>query len=202
MINSGQNVQSNETGGWSDFNQQNPCTGGTNAQTVRGLVNSGCGAAGSNPNKIILGQNMATNGGQIQTAFSALENCWTQETGQTQVWNLTLPVVECPGNNITTCQLVVGAVNVNVVWITGAGDDPNYNNAPTQMGAWSSNDPDGQNRWNSFVSYFNLQNVNGTPAPYNKKSIYFLPDCSPHIPTGVSGGENFGILAKIPVLVD
>jgi hypothetical protein len=34
-----------------------------------------------------------------------------------------------------------------------------------------------------------------------KKCIYFLPDCNPHIPTGISGGENFGVLAKIPVLV-
>jgi hypothetical protein len=61
-------------------------------------------------------------------------------------------------------------------------------------------------RWNSFVSNFNLQNLaegGGTgPAPYNKKSIYFLPDCTPHEPAGTSGGENFGILAKIPVLVD
>jgi hypothetical protein len=37
--------------------------------------------------------------------------------------------------------------------------------------------------------------------PYAKKSIYFKPSCAAHDPEGVSGGENFGILAKIPVLV-
>jgi hypothetical protein len=46
-----------------------------------------------------------------------------------------------------------------------------------------------------------LKNVDGSQAPYDKKSIYFLPDCTPHELTGVSGGYNFGILAKIPVLV-
>ena len=32
--------------------------------------------------------------------------------------------------------------------------------------------------------------------------MYYLPDCTPHEPTGTTGGENFGILAKIPVLVN
>jgi hypothetical protein len=31
--------------------------------------------------------------------------------------------------------------------------------------------------------------------------MYFKPNCDPHIPMGGTGGENFGILAKIPVLV-
>lgn len=197
MINSGGSDASGETGGWTSFSQDNPCTGGTNAQEVIGLV---CG--NGNPNPIELGKAVATNGGQIQSAFTSLESCWINKTNKTLPWNLTLLVVECPGNNITTCQKVVGAVNVNIVWITGPGEDPSYSNAPTQMGNWSNNDPGGQVRWNSFVQYFKLQNVDGTPAPYQKKSIYFLPDCTPHEPTGVTGGENFGIRAKIPVLVN
>ena len=100
-----------------------------------------------------------------------------------------------------TCEELVGAVNLNIVWITGAGEDPEYLNAPTQMGAWSSNNPNGANRWNSFVQNFQLKNVDGSDAPYEKKSIYFLPDCTPHEPAGVSGGQNFGVLAEIPVLV-
>jgi hypothetical protein len=121
---------------------------------------------------------------------------------------MTLPVVSCPGNNVGTCEGLKGAVNVNVVWITEAGEDPGYNNAPTEMagvgdeyGSWSSSSPDGQVRWNSFVTHFNLKNVDGSPAPYQKKAIYFLPDCTPHEPAGTTGGENFGVLAKIPVLV-
>ena len=75
-------------------------------------------------------------------------------------------------------------------------------NVPPEMGLSRVNtDPDGQERWSSFVQHFNLQNVDGSPAPYEKKSIYFLPDCTYHDLAGLSGGENFGILAKIPVLV-
>jgi hypothetical protein len=61
---------------------------------------------------------------------------------------------------------------------------------------------DSLDSWNDFASAFELQNVGGSNAPYAKKSIYFLPDCSPHDLAGVSGGQNFGVLARIPVLVD
>jgi hypothetical protein len=37
---------------------------------------------------------------------------------------------------------------------------------------------------------------------YQEKTIYFLPDCNPHVPAGVTGGDNFGIRAQIPVLVE
>ena len=202
MINSGHDAGSNETGGWTSFNQEDdPCTGGTNAQEVKSLV---CGDG--NPEPIIFGEPMATNGGDIQSAFNDLIQCWEDETGKTQPWELTLPVIDCgDANNVGTCEVIVGAVELNIVWITGAGEDPQYNNAPTQMGDWSNSDPDGAVRWKDFVSVFNLRNDDGTPdgtlAPYVKKSIYFLPDCDYHEPKGVSGGENFGILAKIPVLV-
>ena len=36
----------------------------------------------------------------------------------------------------------------------------------------------------------------------NKKAIYFAPNCEPHFPSGITGGVNFGILARIPVLVN
>jgi hypothetical protein len=157
----------------------------------------------------MLGGDMATNGGEIQSAFNQLIQCWAAATGKTQPWNVTLPVITCPSNNIGTCEEVRGAVNLNIIWITEAGEDPSYSNAPSQMagvgefGSWSSSDPDGQTRWNSFVLHFNLQNVpDGAPAPYVKKSIYFLPDCTPHEPAGGSGGDNFGVLARIPVLVE
>lgn len=215
MINSGQNVANSETGAWTSFNQENftgvdPCTGGTNAQEVRSLVcNEG------NPGTILFGEDIATSGGEIQSAFNQLIQCWESYTGRTQPWNLTLPVITCPGNNVTTCAPVVGAVNLNVIWITGTGEDPDYSEAPTQMGAagnyedWSfsadAGNTNGEARWNSFVSHFHLQNVAvggiTTPAPYRMKSIYFIPDCTVHEPAGGTGGENFGILALIPVLV-
>jgi len=198
MINSGEKVESSETGGWTSFNQDDPCTGGTNAQEVSSLI---CGEG--NPEMISLGQPIATNGGEIQSAFNNLIDCWQDHLTKNGLtpWNLTLPVISCPENNVGTCEEVLGAVNINIVWITEAGEDPGYDQAPTQMGDWSNTSTSGSERWASFVSHFNLKNVDESPAPYAKKSIYFLPDCTPHELKGNSGGENFGVLAKIPVLV-
>jgi hypothetical protein len=203
MINSGQDEESSETGGWTSFGQDDACTGGTNAQEVRSFV---CGSG--NPDSMKLGEFMATSGGDIQSAFSKLIQCWIDITGKTQPWNVTLPVIDCLGNNVGPCDKLNGAVNINIIWITEGGEDPHFDNAPTHMAgvgeytAWDmSSEPDGQVRWNSFVQNFNLQNVGGANTPYDKKSIYFLPDCTPHEPAGVSGGQNFGVLAKVPVLV-
>jgi hypothetical protein len=82
-------------------------------------------------------------------------------------------------------------------------DVPGKENWPTtdQLAQILDFDTNGQKRWESFVDHYDLKNVDGSQAPYEKKSIYFLPDCTPHELTGVSGGYNFGILAKIPVLV-
>ncbi|MEJ2201592.1 MAG: pilus assembly protein TadG-related protein [Desulfuromonadaceae bacterium] len=203
MINSGSNEESNETGGWTDFNQENsPCSGGTNAVDVADNI---CGDG--NPNPILYGEEMATNGGQITSAFNDFFDCWqdhltqTQiETGSYQPWKIRLPVVTCPGNNMSTCEEVVGAVTVWVVWIN-VNTDPHYNDAPTEMGDWSSSDSDGENRWQDFVNEFNLQNVDGSPAPYQQKAIYFLPSCEIFEPIGHTGGQNFGVLAQFPVLV-
>jgi len=124
--------------------------------------------------------------------------------GGYEPWTLKLPVVRCTDhNNITVCEPVVGAVTVEVVWITGPGEDPDYVNAPTEMGAWSNYSSDGYERWVDFSNAFNLENLDGTsPVPYAKKNIYFKPDCEPSVPTGGTGGENFGMLAQIPVLVE
>ena len=57
--------------------------------------------------------------------------------------------------------------------------------------------------WSSFVDTFNLKDVlNEIDAFYEDKTIYFLPDCSPHKTAGNTGGFDFGVLAKIPKLVN
>ena len=204
MINSGQDDVTGETGGWTSFEQDNACTGGTNAAEVSALI---CG--NGNPEAIDLSFPIATNGGNIQSAFNDFFNCWTSNSNQTTLWELTLPVVYCPGNNVGTCEELSGAVTINIVWITGAGEDPQFNDIPVSMEGWSqgacSNLGEVAGRescWNSFVTHFNLQTFAGAPAPYMKKCIYFLPDCTPHAPAGVTGGKNYGVLAKIPVLVN
>jgi Flp pilus assembly protein TadG len=213
MINSGGNVGHN-TGGWTNFSQ--PCDT-ANTPSVRPLV---CGDG--NPLPISLGQGMGSVGGQLQTVADDLRDCWTGVAGidvspadgwPEQPWSLTLPVVECPGNNVSPCSRVVGAVTLNIVWIT-RNDKNQMNEVPRKMADWPGADDgvtiDANGKcsassvacWNSFVSHFNLQDIlNNSPVIYEDKTIYFLPDCSPHVPAGITGGANFGILAKIPVLV-
>ena len=191
-----------EIGGWTDFSQDDPCTTGTNAQTVTSLV-----CNGGNPGPIFVRQPISSNAGDISSAFTRLRQCWEAVTGKTRPWTLTLPVVSCPSYEMDECQNAVGAVTIHVVWITEEDDDPSYSDAPWTMEnpntgtTWSSANPDGEVRWTSFVLNFNLQRLNGSPASYRRKSIYFLPDCNDQQPKGRTGGENFGIMAKIPVLV-
>jgi len=222
MINSGGNVGHN-TGGWTNFSQ--PCET-ANTPSVRPLI-----CSTGNPLPITLGQGMGSVGGELQTAADQLRDCWTSVSGidvapadgwPEQPWSLTLPVIECPANNVSPCSTVVGAVTLNVIWIT-RNDKNQMNEVPRKMGNWPPADGvwpahytgplvtvdtngkcvgTGLACWQSFVSYFNLQDIlNNSPAIYEDKTLYFLPDCSPHVPAGITGGENFGILAKIPVLV-
>jgi len=115
--------------------------------------------------------------------------------------------------NIGPCTTVVGAVEINVLWITQNGTDSDFSDVPTYMynpnteTYWSctgSNETARRACWNNFASTFNLRTVGDNLVDTNTylpASLYFLPDCVPHIPSGETGGKNFGILAKIPVLV-
>jgi hypothetical protein len=200
MMTLGELVAGQETGGWTDFSQ-GPDVQGPNPLEVASLV-----TRGENPDPIILGLPMAMSGGDIPAAFALLRDRWIDVTGKDDPWRVTLPVVECQGNALDSSASMIGAVRINILWITGPDDDPSYSDAPWVMenprtgSTWSSNHPNGQVRWDSFVQHFNLRTVDGSPAPYQKKSVFFLPDCDYHEPAGRTGGENFGVLAKIPVL--
>lgn len=64
-------------------------------------------------------------------------------------------------------------------------------------------DAAGEARWASLVDHFDLRNWDSEIAPLAKKSLYFLPTCCGVEPTGLPGdGASFGIMAKVPVLVD
>ena len=200
MINSGA-TEGHQTGGWTNFSQ--PCETASTT-TVRPLV---CGEG--NPNIIMLGQGIGTMGGEQQTTFNNLYNCWKSPSLDTdgdgwpdKPWRLTFPVIECPGNNTLTCSTVVGAVELDVVWMT-KNDKNQFKEVPKKMDDWTCpSGYTGQQCWASFVQRFELRDVlNNAPATYENVTIYFKPNCSPHIPAGRTGGENFGILAKIPVLV-
>jgi hypothetical protein len=200
MMTLGELVASQETGGWTDFNQA-PGVQEPNPLEVASLV-----TRAENPDPILLGRPMAVSGGDIPTAFGLLRARWANVTGMDDPWRVVLPVVECPANHMESPARTVGVIRINILWITDSDDDPSYHDAPREMEVphsgvtWVSNDPNGQVRWNSFVRYFNLRDLDGAFVPYQKKAVYFLPDCHPQEPRGRTGGGNFGILAKIPVL--
>jgi hypothetical protein len=247
MLNSGSNTATSNTGAWTNFSQ--PCET-ANVPTLRPLI---CGDG--NPSPIQFGEGIGAVGGVQDTIFRDLDTCWratadsdgdgTQDT----TWELTLPVVDCPGNNVSNCPPMIGAVTLKVVWVQR--DNPGYNQAPREMSDpetgvdWPTSEDrsmlvqnleqyfvgvgpsdrypvydagttvgsvfdlntedSGRVRWASFVHRFNLRNVGpGDSAPYAtfaQKSIYFLPSCRTHEPRGTTGGTNYGVLARIPVLV-
>jgi len=207
MMNSGNSANSSitgETGGWTNFSQVNPCSGGTNANEVKGLV-----CKSGNPNPLVFDQNLATQGGQMESALKPLQSCWIQNTDldgngtPDQPWKLTLPVIQCNNENPGPCNKMTGVVEVNIIWIQ-AKNDPHYNDVPVKMGSYwdGSGITDGALRWKDFADHFKLKNKDGeTTASYLDNTIYFLPDCNVHKPTGGTGGKNFGILAENPVLV-
>jgi len=199
MLNSNINNQENyNSAGWSNFTQ--PCET-ANANSVRQLI---CGDG--NPNPITAGFGMGATGGVQQTSFDQLESCWWSASNEgTTGWSMTLPVIDCPGNNVSNCATVLGAVEITIIWMARKDD---VSEAPTTMTVeteegtetWTNDSEDGQVRWNDFVDYFNLQNIDGSEAPYQKKAIYFRPSCI-YSESGNTGGVNFGVLAEIPVLV-
>lgn len=217
MLNSGSKNATHNTAGWTNFSQ--PCDT-ANASEMRQLI---CGEG--NPESVKYGQGIGAVGGVQDNVFRNLRDCWLKSDPSSNPddglpndpWELTLPVIDCPANNVSNCATLVGAVTIYIVFISPEGGTPNWDDVPREMhghGAiadWPNAAvlaaiPDfydnGEARWQSFVNHFGLKNVDDLYADYAKKSIYFLPSCEPQEAAGLAGGENYGILAKIPVLVE
>ncbi len=206
-------TNNSDTAAWTNFSQ--PCA------TASGSDMAPLICATGNQNPIALGSGMGTTNGVQDTTLQSLETCWKSQAGidttgplgvpdgvPDQLWSLTLPVIDCP-NSIGPCTPVVGAVEVTVVWIN-RNTDPQMNDIPQTMfnpatgTQWTCNPAvtGKQACWNDFAETFHLvSDALGTPAPYQSKTLYYLPKCAVHIPEGITGGENFGIMAKTPVLV-
>lgn len=199
----GRMIGESQTAGWTDFTQ---CDGGaTSTPAMRTAVDAGCSGSGANPNALTFGMGITTNNGEMQPIMNALRDCWWGATSGTTSWVLRLPVVDC-ASSIAPCNVIVGAVEVRVLWVSEGGTG--QITVPTAMegwggaSGWSNTSADPAVRWDSFRSHFNLQDSYGNPAPLQHKTIYFAPDCTAHDPGGQSGGYNFGILATIPKLVE
>ena len=166
----------------------------------------------------------------MQTVADDLMDCWeatADSDGDDRpdtVYNMTLTVIECPGKNVANCSKLVGAVNVNMVWmIRNAKKD--YSWVPTEMSGpdpfpdWVCPDritgglgfddlstAQKEACWLDFIDHFNLVTFQGTSIANVKlndikKTLFFVPDCDTHVPIGLTAGPNLGVLARIPVLV-
>jgi hypothetical protein len=219
MIDSGGGTTQN-TGAWTNFSQ--PCQTAS-VPTVRPLV-----CASGNPTGLEFGEGMGTVGGMQDVVYNDLRNCWLNADVSkdwrgypTQTWSLTLPVIDCPGNNPGPCSVLAGAVTLEIIWIKQSGTDPQWTDIPLRMEGWECSiwvaagrteninalsSSQRQQCWQEFASTFNLRSADGTSVgtltpSQLQKTIFFLPNCEYHEPRGNTGGRNFGILARIPVLV-
>jgi hypothetical protein len=248
MLDSSTKADTSNTGAWTNLTQD-PCETAS-VPTIKPLI---CGTG--NPMPMLFGQGIGAVGGVQDTVFKDLADCWIDSTLDTNndnlpetVWpDLRLPVVLCPGNNVSNCPTLVGMVELDIIWVERNGIlsqidqaspkemlDPREAKPPwpdateravTDLEVLKSyyvgrNDGDlfptqaeldanytdpwenGKVRWASFVRRFNLLNADDQPASWQHKAIYFMPQCDYHEPEGTSQGENYGVLARVPVLVD
>jgi hypothetical protein len=229
FINDAAGKEDEETGLWTNMTQNidgsvdppaDLCSSGTNASEVKPLIdcNAMAEGVGVDHSTLYYAMSLEVNNGQIDSAFNAFYNCWKGWEEDPGYVVLTLPVVDCQ-DDPTTCAPLYGAVTVTVIHVT---QQPNYKDLPAGKKSDSSSDDyyiqkgwdkeaavsfcaDKENPdecvWREFANNYNLKDEYGEPAPYHAKSIYFLKHCGPHPGMGVTGGPNFGSLAKIPVLV-
>lgn len=206
-----------QTARWTDFTQ--PEWGQCSAQdsAVSNLI-----CRTGNLETLTFGDPLGTTNGTQGNTVDAIEECWRSSAPDTDgdgnpdgAWPLTLPVVNgpCGGGECHNFDLV-GAVTVNVLWIV-VQNDPQFARVPRRMlnpntgelwqcSTMATGSTAGQTCWLEFGQAFSLLNASNQPLTvddYALKTLYYLPDCNYHEPTGKTGGENFGILAKIPVLV-
>ncbi len=227
MINSSGSGPDTNTGGWTNYSQGSDCNT-PNASEMTDIL-GGCG--GSNANYLLIGSTVGLTNGMQTVTFDRFRDCWKQGSYDangdnipetpipldsrgypTQPWRIKLPLVDC-GNGLgplvgcTSDVQVLGTIEVEVLWISKSGADPNYTDIPSQMEDWScldtSTTESRMSCWNSFTDRFGLKNYDqgiGSPTPYWQKSIYVKPTCNPFV--GPTSGAAFNFFWKNPVLVD
>jgi hypothetical protein len=144
-------------------------------------------------------------------------------------WSITLPIIECDDSNPGPCNRLIGTVSMDILWMVRSVNVNRIDEeAPRVMGNWCCNGncgedtvdcsdaegvdhENGTHRWDHFVTHHAIMSGPGGELAlwedppgdngYRTNTIYFSPSCSPQTPVGGSGGANFGIRARIPVLV-
>jgi Flp pilus assembly protein TadG len=209
------------TGAWTNFTQLLPDgTGGcgtANPPSVRGYVSGTTTVPG-----VTFGAGLGTIGGNVTTLTKLLYDRWKPDpkSWPTKPFPMRLLVIDCKGypGQVDNCSEIVGVVDLNMLWMNITPTNK-FQDAPKTMWhptptednpdaghQWTSTSTDNEQSWIQFVNEFDLQKADGT-RPYNSNdgymdhTLYFLPSCKVNIPTGRTGGKNYGVLAKIPVLV-
>ena len=115
MINSGNDPSSSNTAAWTNFTQ--PCDT-ANGPSVNPLI---CGDG--NPNTVTFNTGIGTTNGMVESVFANMKTCWwNQSEHGTKPWPITLPIIDCPDPSISNCAKVLGAVEVNVLWMNDNND--------------------------------------------------------------------------------
>jgi hypothetical protein len=209
-----------QTARWTDYTQPESGQCLASDRDLKDILTRPCDDHG-NPVPLILGQTFATTNGTQANSIRSMEGCWRSSAPDSDhdgipdgPWTISLPVVNGPCGGGGCVFKLIGAVTVNVLWITPNGNDPHFHNVPRKMSNLDNNinwvcsvpgdtDAERQQCWTEFVEAFSILNTAGVPATvddYRSDSFYFMPACYAH-ELGGTGGQNFGVLARIPVLV-
>lgn len=155
-------------------------------------------------------------------AYSVFDKFYGTWPSNTQTWKLTLPMIQCGSSPPGPSNVVVGAVNVEIFWMTMAGADPDFLKVPTSFdvpatfgtettytcSATEQATTDGRQKcWLRFLNDFNVKDASGNALTqstaadlYVQKSIYFAPSCTLSS-LGGSGPTPSSVIAKYPRLV-
>lgn len=234
MLNSGSNADTHNTGGWTNFTQPCVTANPSNIPTT-------CGEGNTNvADNLYVNEGMGTVGGVQQSVLEDIRDCFfdANSTNQNVDENgdpsgdpvprdvdgdgnvdrplyAILPVISCPGNNISNCAVLLTGIQVEIVWISEGGTGQltvptkmYYNSFPPDVGNddfWvapsSSTD---EQIWTDFATHFSLKNSDDESAPLQKKAVYFKPNCIESPPaTGRGGSGNWtGIFSETAVIVE
>lgn len=161
----GQPTSTHNTAAWINFTTSDgsgPCDT-ADASDMQDLVCKGEG--GQLPTDVSqtlsIGDYLGATGGVQASTYNTLKNCWKDpntgncinydyetetctdfqpldsdsDTIPDHAWNQKLPVVDCPGNNVSNCPKMVGVICVNLVWMTGNGTPDPSLETPYKMSA-------------------------------------------------------------------
>jgi len=222
MVNSSGSGYDSGTGAWTNLEQgDSACNGAANASEMKPLT--GCGNTAIS--KITLQRGpMTTVNGQMESAFKNLYDCWKSTADSNgdgipdQPWSMTLPLIKCNGAPPGPCNDVVGAIKVQVLWMTDQ-NDPQFLDVPTSYAdpepagasySCSASDVAGRQLcWASFLTTYGMTDDSGAPLSgdsatkaYEQKNIFFKPSCTlDSIHNTGPGGVCGNVIADMPRLV-